>query len=342
MGGNALKQFGMETRRVDRGEYIQLCDELVEALHVEFRVDIPKSLSHKQSFGDIDVVVSKRPQFDVDVVEFIKEKFNPTHIFSNSGVHSFDYKGVQVDIIVMPDCHFESAVSYFSWNDLGNLMGRIAHKFGVKYGHDGLSMVFREGTHQVFSVPLLHGDPTKHDSFFKFLGLDKKEYDDGFETPQDLYEFIVSSPYFNPSMFAYEDLNHTNRTRNRKRVIYAGFLEWIGFEQMKKRVFNEYQWKEDKNLYLYRIRDHFLDGYRNYVQEKLAFFAERELKLLFNGQVVSEVTGLNGRELGNFMASATKVYGTKNNALYHFANDDNRSVEERIKQFHSWKQRNPE
>jgi hypothetical protein len=111
---------------------------------------------------------------------------------------------------------------------------------------------------------------------------------------------------------------------------------------MKKRVFYEYQWNEDKNLYLYRIRDHFLDGYRNYVQEKLAFYAERELKLLFNGQVVSEVTGLTGKELGVFMAQASKVYGTKNNALYHFANDDYRSVEERIKQFHSWVQRNPE
>ena len=68
MGGNALKQFGMETRRVDREEYIQLCDELVEALHVEFRVDIPKSLRHKQSFGDIDVVVTSRSEFNVNVV----------------------------------------------------------------------------------------------------------------------------------------------------------------------------------------------------------------------------------------------------------------------------------
>lgn len=39
--------------------------------------------------------------------------------------------------------HFNTSLEYLNWNDLGNLIGRIAHKFGLKYGHKGLLYIIK-------------------------------------------------------------------------------------------------------------------------------------------------------------------------------------------------------
>lgn len=316
MGGRAFLEQGVETRRVDREEYFRIWDELFPVLSDTFGiwVDIPASLRNKQSFGDIDIIVTSSHNIE-NWEEYLQTTFGPTTTFHNTNVHSFVYDNFQVDIVVVPSEQWFSARSYYSWNDLGNLIGRIAHKMGLKYGHDGLSMVYREDTHQIFEHNLLDGDdPVSHLEFFALLGLDKNVYDDGFDQPEDLYEFIAQSKYFNPEMFAYEDLNHTNRTRNRKRPIYAGFLQWIDEQKASGRHFIEYQWREKKDVYLHRIKDRFPGGYELFCQKKMEWFQKREEKLLFNGEVVSEVLGITGKELGMFMSFLAKEHGGKDAA----------------------------
>jgi len=319
MGGRAFLEQGVETRRVDRQEYFRIWEELKPVLSDAFGtwVDIPFSLRNKETFGDIDIIVTTSQKIE-NWEEYLQTTFGPTTTFHNGNVHSFVYDNFQVDLVVAPREQWFASRSYYSWNDLGNLIGRIAHKMGLKYGHDGLSMVYREDTHQIFEHNLLGGkDPADYLSFFTLLGLDINVYANGFDKPEDLYEFIAQSKYFNPSMFAYEDLNHTNRTRNRKRPIYAGFLQWIEEQKAAGRKFNEYVWKENKDVYLHRIKDHFPQGYAQFCQKKMEWFQKREEKVLFNGEVVSEVLGITGKELGMFMSYLAKVHGGKDAAAQY-------------------------
>jgi hypothetical protein len=51
-----------------------------------------------------------------------------------------------------------------------------------------------------------------------------------------------------------------------------------------------------------RARAIFGDDFHNEVQRKIDDYAKHiEFKKFFNGQIVSELTGLTGKELGNFM-----------------------------------------
>ena len=128
MGGRALKNI--ETRRCDRKEFDLLSNELLEILKLNFKhVKIPWFYRKKESFGDIDIVVST-DNFKANFREFIQHKFSPNEIFHNGNCWSFDYKGIQIDIITTSEEHFESTVTYMSGNDLGNLIGRIAQGFG--------------------------------------------------------------------------------------------------------------------------------------------------------------------------------------------------------------------
>ena len=54
----------------------------------------------------------------------------------------------QVDLIRVDCRHMESAFSYFAFNDLGNLLGRIFHRAGFKLGHKGMCYVVREEGNQ--------------------------------------------------------------------------------------------------------------------------------------------------------------------------------------------------
>ena len=40
----------------------------------------------------------------------------------------------QIDFIKVGEENWETSKNYFSYNDLGNLMGRLAQRLGVKYG----------------------------------------------------------------------------------------------------------------------------------------------------------------------------------------------------------------
>ncbi|MFX7063789.1 hypothetical protein ABTH87_19220, partial [Acinetobacter baumannii] len=50
----------------------------------------------------------------------------------------------QVDLIKTANTSFDFAARYFGLNDFGNLIGRIAHQFGAKFGHLGLLYPIRD------------------------------------------------------------------------------------------------------------------------------------------------------------------------------------------------------
>ena len=301
MGGNALKQ--VETRRLTKDEYFVMEVKVVGRLRHDFpnhRVEAVRAYRQKESFGDMDVIFESTG-LTTNMSDYVKRVFNSKQVVKNGDVTSFECDGFQVDLIFTPTEEFETSVNYFAWNDLGNLMGRVAHKMGFKYGHDGLKMVFRDGDYQ-FAEVVVTRDVKQ---MAKFLGYDYDRLCDGFDTLQEMFEFAASTPFFNKDIYALENRNHTSRTRDRKRKSYREFLEWIEaapnlpaypWADMKEKGGPKY-----KEEFVKRAREFFVEFGPVYDKTMADFETWKQVKATFNGDLVREWTGLDGKELGNFM-----------------------------------------
>jgi len=291
MGGNAMAPFG--ARRYSRQEYLEARREIGQLLKQYFPLrdflEIP-SYHNKESFGDMDLLTVTLQPEEYEGIQFaLKSK----HSERNSEVMSLLYKELQVDIIPMPRDDLQSAYMYYAYNEKGNLMGKIFHKFGVKYGHRGLTMPMKDGDNMFHEV-LISKDG---DKIFSFLGLSYKRWQAGFDELEDIFKFVTSSPFFSAEIFQYENLNHTNRIRDRKRSTYRGFLEYI------KGMDNEYgfPFNENKDVYLPLLFAHFPGMEKQYEEGRAKLAHRLAVKAHFNGNMVSEWTGLKGEELGTFM-----------------------------------------
>jgi hypothetical protein len=297
MGGNALS---FETRRVDRDEYFEIVNDLegkIAHSGIKLYATIP-AYHTKETFGDIDIlIVSDIPNRD----KWIKEMFGPREIYHNSDCFSFDYKDVQVDFIFTKPENFVTSLYYFAFNDLGNLLGRIYHKMGLRFGHDGLTLIVRDDTQVVGEITL----SKNIDEILEFGGYDPIRYHEGFETKLDIFKFVVSSPFYNYEIFDLDNRNYRARTRDRKRPTYTEFLTWAQDEANATQ--SGYEWNSNKAAYLPRILHTFnkIDEYCDFLKKHSK---NLKVKELFNGQLVMEYTGLQGKDLGAFMTRFRQLF----------------------------------
>lgn len=287
MGGNALKN--VTTRRYAAGEYHQLELEVLCKLEEAFPKCIMsaiQSYAEKASFGDMDILISSE-HIPRDYRVTINKLFQPSETVSNGNCYSFEYKQLQIDLIVTKPNEYESSIHYFAYNDLGNLLGRIAHSLGFKLGHDGLTYNFRDGTNLFANIPVTQQWP----DILSLLGLSPKKYYAGFDTLEDIYNFTADSPYFCKEIFALENRNHAARVRDEKRSTYTGFLEYI----------KDRQYDDQSEFSMEQVFDIFPEFYERLLEVEKEYAASKEFKTRYNGLLVSEVTGLQGKELGLFM-----------------------------------------
>lgn len=306
MGGNCLKKC--ETRRYTADEFYVLEKEVVEMLYDVFilsQIRPLKAYKSKPDMGDMDVLVES-DCIPNNWIDLLNKKFQPKETFKNGNVFSFEYKQCQVDLILTSKENFKSSYQYFDYNDLGNLIGRVSHSMGLKLGSDGLTYKFMGAERYVFKEIKLLDD---WEQILPVLGYDWKRYNQGFDTLEDIFEFVVSSPFFNKSIYALENRNHAARTRDQKRKTYMEFLDWLeSYKHTETQIMTQmvtHGWKE------YQGTEY---GYRPYLFEKLPGFKEQydatqkefllaqEYKKRFNGELVSKWTGLEKQELGKFMA----------------------------------------
>jgi hypothetical protein len=253
MGGSALKNT--VTRRMPAQEYqawLQALSAALPPLLEEYRVwfnDLPQGqvepmvstrwapipcYRQKADFGDIDLLI-ERPVGDPGRMgphlwEALGKQFHGTECHHNGPAWSWgarwsatEESAVQVDLIFVSPEEYECSLRYYSWNDLGNLMGRVAHEMGLVYGHRGLLLPVRTGTHLLDKVILTHD----MDKAAQFLGYDPAPLHQGFDTLEEMFAYAASSEFFHPDLYALEHRSHTARTRDRKRSSYRGFLEWV-------------------------------------------------------------------------------------------------------------------
>jgi hypothetical protein len=255
MGGKLIQSvFGLEEKRLNYDDYFKVSFFVVDRLRSCFGDNHPirviPSYFEKDSFGDLDVLISK---YDwVDYRKLIQSAFKTDTIHHNAGVFSFPIDGFQVDLITMEWRIFDAALAYFSWNDCGNLCGRCFHQLGLKYGHNGLTYVIRDYTlgrnpdpnGEVLIESTLSVDPLE---ILEFGGFNYKHFNKGFGTLEEMFDWVAKSKYFNAASYDFDKLNHINRTRNRKRTSYAYFVEWL---KENKHLYVSFTPEEDKRCYL--------------------------------------------------------------------------------------------
>lgn len=275
MGGNATKHLG--TQRVNKQQFEQCCNMLnnmlqqyiVEKnLQTKEKFCVIESYQDKQDFGDIDFLST----IDRQIFEKLVEKTENINIVAKAEQFSYaiEFKlasdelvFVQVDYIKSNLEDFDFSKNFFAFNDLGNLIGRIAAQAGFSFGFDGLKRkiyVDNRGdiindlysnetsvTSLVENARLFKNELDRailktsiivtkdFDNALKFLGFDVERFKQGFNNMNEVFEFVVSSTFFNKDAFLFENRNHKARARDKKRSNYLAALEYFQNKKDKKK-----------------------------------------------------------------------------------------------------------
>ena len=275
MGGNATKHFG--TQRVNKQQFEQCCNMLnnmlqqyviEQNLQTKEKFCVIESYHDKQDFGDIDFLST----IDRQIFEKLVEKTENINIVAKAEQFSYaiEFKlasdelvFVQVDYVKSNLEDFDFSKNFFAFNDLGNLIGRIAAQAGFSFGFDGLKRkiyVDNRGdiindlysneisvTSLVENARLFKNELDRaiqkttivvtkdFDKALKFLGFDVERFKQGFNNMNEVFEFVVSSTFFNKDAFLFENRNHKARARDKKRSNYLAALEYFKNKKDRKK-----------------------------------------------------------------------------------------------------------
>jgi hypothetical protein len=127
------------------------------------------------------------------------------------------------------------------------------------------------------------------------LGYGNKYQTTDFNTTEDIFTFAISSPYFSTWNYQLENRNHVGRIRDKKRKTYMEFLEWMKGKQLPSE-------RRSKDLGLKVAAELKPHVAQEFMHATLDYFRTERVKNKFNGELVSRLTGLTGKELGGFMS----------------------------------------
>lgn len=296
MGGNALRVL---TRRMNPAEFdhaVDFCVERLRAAWPECCVAPVVSYHNKESHGDIDIV------FHVDNYEpmEVASVLGAVEVVRNGPVTSMGLMigggaATQVDIIYSPENTFEFMTSFYAYNDLGGLMGRVARRLGLALKHSGLYYrLFRNGQHtndvlitRDFSIAI------------DFLGFSASRWCKGFDDLEDIFRFVVNSRYFDMNDFLLENRDSDSRRRDSKRKTYVEFLAWC---EANRGVITNARDIPSRDAIIPIISERFPD-FVNELNAVNDYHDRCELaRLKFSGKRVMELTGIEeGAVLGDWL-----------------------------------------
>ena len=311
MGGKALNRFGVFTERKNTDEFLRIGRDLEFQVFDDFNgvhaieCAVVTCYRTKETHGDLDLLISVPEGANIDWKRYIQTAYKPQAINANGGVYSFDYEGFQVDFIPIPERKWETALVYFSYDPLGNIMGKTFHKFGMSYGWEGLFYKYRNAHGTNSANILLSNDVEK---IFTYGGYDYERYLQGFDTLEDIFKFAINSKYFDVEMFQMESLKSIDKKRNRKRGSYHLFLNYLKENGIKTR----FEFSADKGEYFPLMNETFPEANLYDELKKLAKIDARnsELRMRFNGDIVMTwLPDLKGKELGDVMGKFKTALG---------------------------------
>ena len=311
MGGNVFKNHN--TKRISEDVLLELQKELSNLCNSNSVVHyFVKSVKEKKDHGDIDIL------YHGDL-SFLSSLNYPIH--KNGDVTSILYLNCyQVDFIKTNLDELKIASFFYDYNDFGNLCGRLLKKNGYKLKPSGLFYSY-EGLYKKHDILLSKSIIDVLD----ILQLDINTYFNGFNTFNDMFTYISKVPTFSAYPYQLENVSNSDRARDKKRKTYMLFLDWINDPK------NKIPSCSAGNL-IYPIYK--FDHLENIINDiSLHDDKEKHFRDNFNGNIVSTLTGLVNKNLGDFMKHMTQKYDKEILRSYISSSEINNLI---LKEFSLW------
>jgi|GEM_PF-2184581 len=200
MGGNLFK-----TKRVDRQEYEEACLFISKVL-APMNYAFTKSFLDKDSFGDIDILVS--------CTNLAKELFYKHGLVleTNDSSVLIHHKGNQIQVDLIEVNNMPYALNYYSYGMFCPIIGKIFKSQGFKLNPNGLYYIYN--CNEVFVTNNWH-------KILGVIGIYKSE----FTREEEAFAAISKSPFFVKNIFT--DIPEKKLTKAMKHPMYCRFLEYI-------------------------------------------------------------------------------------------------------------------
>ena len=212
--------------------------------------------------SDSDSEITNKNNFDI--VQLINHLYNPVEIVLNGPVCSFSYKldnkDVESDIKdlkpdindLKPDKYFQvdlirvedlpMSIFYFSYGDLGGIIGRLTQHKSLTFGSKGLwikpnqetiekilsdSQIELQFDNEIIKKSIIPNIilTNKPDKICEYLGLEWDKWVNGFNSKQEIFEWVTKSPWFKQDYFRALDYEHRHRAN--LRPMYQEFIKFI-------------------------------------------------------------------------------------------------------------------
>lgn len=281
--------------RMPRAEYLEREAEVRRYLDgvIPGAYRIPRYYGDKPDFGDMDVLVASRPDWDRLRERFVAD-LGITGVKSVGHVYSTAYRGLQTDFFAVPARYLDAQYDFMSFNDVGNFIGRMCRRFGLKWGERGLAYVYRRaGGNYVADLELSRDFAP----VCAFLGLDHAQWLAGFATLEAVFDWVVASPYF--SVAPYFDARGDLARRVQVRPNVQRFFAYLRERGIERRT--EY---DEPGAYLPLVVAAFpaADLPAQIEREQAAEARAVAVAAKFSGKRVMQlVPGLTGEPLGEFI-----------------------------------------
>lgn len=296
LGGNLYK-----VERVNRDRYDEIVRSLKPVLEKHFgefyRIPIP--YHSKPTFGDVDIILDAGFLLNKNWEEPLLAELGEVQVKKVRNVTSVLYMDFQVDFFCVSTSRFISTYNFMCYNILGNLVGRLYHKFNLKYGEDGLKYVMRGFNDHVSDEVVISRDMK---SMLEFIDLSHERWLLGFDKLEEIFDYVIGSKYF--CVNSYSDDFFNVRKRALERPDFNTFLDYLKIKNVEK----NFHFEKPKELYIPTIDAAFplarlKEKYEKHtkLQIKLKAMSEK-----FNGKIIMELLPLTGKELGQFI-NAYKV-----------------------------------
>lgn len=315
MGGNALKNYGCE--RVDLITYERIKLYVINKLSPFFdKIKIPLSLSDKKDYGDIDIIAIPKIQ---NIVEKIQEIFSPRKIIKNGSIYSFNVENLQIDLICETEENYEIHSQFLNFGDMSMILGRVARLYKLKYGIDGLSLPIRDpiDDHVIEVIPI----SKNLRKILTFFGYDAEMYFKGFQTKEELRDFVFSSKKINQGFLTKDSENCTHRKRDRKREAYKEIYAWFQNNREK------FPLKPEEKPFLDLLNEVDLFFLESQIKKKyFAILKEidkiKKAREKFSGDCVAKFLNISGKELGLVMESFSRKFSSREEKIDYILNSD--------------------
>lgn len=301
MGGNLLTNG----KRISRDRYLVIEKEIKDYLDSYIGKDkyrIPRYYETKPDFGDLDILldnslIKNKKINETSFKDRIKYDLSLPICKFNNNILTTLYKGFQVDYFPVDKSKLTMMTNYMDYN-IGNFIGKIARRFNLKYGMDGLYYVYRGDDNHYKREKFITNDIKK---IFELFDLNYDVWKKGFVSNIESYNWIISSRYF--STFTYMNQKPGTKKRAKDRPEFNNFIKWLKDNGIDRGFnFSSDEAKYDLiNYYFPNI------NITEFIKESDAHYNKlKQVRNKFNGNIIMTlIPKLKGKELGNFINKFT-------------------------------------